>query len=218
MKLLLVEDDTQLGEALRFVLDANSYGVTWVRSGEDAQRFLTGEEFDLMLLDIVLPRMSGLELLAWTRASKMDLPIIMLTARDTVIDRIVGLDGGADDYLPKPFDMDELFSRCRALLRRKGGPKLSIWTIGALCIDTARRRVTLNQLEVSLSKREFDLLFRLAMSPGQVITRAQLARGSDAEDVFDSNAVDVHIYSLRKKLGGDLISTVRGIGYMLEAK
>jgi DNA-binding response OmpR family regulator len=217
MKLLLTEDDLQLGEALKAILVSHGYVVTWVRSAEDAQRFIESERFDLMLIDIVLPRMSGLDLLRWTRGRATESAVLMLTARDSVLDRVLGLDSGADDYLPKPFATDELLSRVRALLRRRSSQKSSIWQVGALTIDTARRRVTLNGAVVNLSQREYDLLWRLASNPGQVLTRRQLAIGSEAEyGVVDSNAVDVHVYSLRKKLGNDVIGTVRGVGYVLE--
>lgn len=216
MKLLLTEDDAQLGEALQAILVSNGYLVTWVRSAEDAQRFIQGEDFDLMLIDIVLPRMSGLDLLRWTRARSTQSAVMMLTARDSVLDRVLGLDSGADDYLPKPFATEELLSRIRALLRRRSAQKSSIWQVGALIIDTARRRVSIDSIAVNLSQREYDLLWRLASNPGQVLTRRQLASGSEAEYGVDSNAVDVHIYSLRKKLGNDVIGTVRGVGYVLE--
>jgi DNA-binding response OmpR family regulator len=216
LKLLLTEDDEQLGEALQAILGANGYAVTWVRFAEDAQRFLDSEQFDLLLIDIVLPRMSGLELLRWTRNRATESAVMMLTARDSVFDRVLGLDAGADDYLPKPFATDELLSRLRALLRRRSSQKSSIWQVGALVIDTARRRVTVDGIAVNLSQREYELLWRLASNPGQVLTRRQLASGSEAEYAIDSNAVDVHIYSLRKKLGNELIGTVRGVGYVLE--
>jgi len=216
MKLLLTEDDAQLGEALRAILVTNGYSVTWVRSAEDAQRFIQGENFDLLLIDIVLPRMSGLDLLRWTRELTTESAVMMLTARDAVFDRVLGLDAGADDYLPKPFATDELLSRIRALLRRRSSQKSSVWQIGPLTIETARRRVTIDGNVVNLSQREYELLWRLASNAGQVLTRRQLASGSDAEYGVDSNAVDVHIYSLRKKLGNDLIGTVRGVGYVLE--
>jgi DNA-binding response OmpR family regulator len=216
MKVLLVEDDVQVGQALQHVLSGHAYAVTWVRSAEDAKRFLSAEEFDMLLFDIVLPGESGLTLLSWARVQSIDSPILMLTARDGVTDRVVGLDSGADDYLAKPFALDELLSRMRALLRRRSPQKSAIWTVGDVAIDTARRQVSVRQQPIALSKREYDLLMKLATTPGKVITRVQLARGSDAEDVAESNAVDVHIYSLRKKLGVDKISTVRGIGYVLE--
>jgi DNA-binding response OmpR family regulator len=216
MKVLLVEDDAQVGQALQQVLSGHDYAATWVRTAEDAKRFLAAEEFDMLLFDIVLPGESGLALLTWARAQSIDSPILMLTARDGVTDRVMGLDSGADDYLAKPFALDELLSRMRALLRRRSPQKSAMWTVGDVAIDTARRQVSVRQQPVPLSKREYDLLLKLATTPGKVITRVQLARGSDAEDVAESNAVDVHIYSLRKKLGSDVISTVRGIGYVLE--
>jgi DNA-binding response OmpR family regulator len=217
MKLLLTEDDAQLGEALQGILVSNGYAVTWVRSAEDAQRFIQSEDFDLMLIDIVLPQMSGLDLLRWTRNRASDSTVIMLTARDSVLDRVLGLDSGADDYLPKPFATDELLSRIRALLRRRSSQKSSVWNVGRLTIDTARRRVTMDGSVVNLSQREYELLWRLASNPGRVLTRRQLASGSEAEYGSESNAIDVHVYSLRKKLGNDLIGTVRGVGYVLEA-
>lgn len=216
MKILLVEDDQQLGQALHSVLSVNGYAVTWVRSAEDAQRFISSEVFELLLLDIVLPGISGLELLEWVREIECESSVMMLTARDSISDRVAGLDGGADDYLPKPFAMEELLSRCRVLLRRKGHQKSAVWTIGKLRINTSSRQVTLADAPINVSPREFDLLLRLAMTPGQVLTRAQLAIGSNAENTMESNAVDVHIYSLRKKLGADVIGTVRGVGYILE--
>ena len=213
---LLTEDDAQLGEALQAILTAHGYVVTWVRSAEDAQRFIQSENFDLLLIDIVLPRMSGLDLLRWTRDRATESAIMMLTARDSVFDRVLGLDAGADDYLPKPFATDELLSRIRALLRRRSSQKSSVWQVGPLTIETARRRVTLDGITVNLSQREYELLWRLASNPGQVLTRRQLASGSEAEYGMESNAIDVHIYSLRKKLGNELIGTVRGVGYVLE--
>ncbi len=218
MKVLLVEDDIGLGEALHAVLKLNQYDSTWVRTAEDAQRFLGSEKFDLHLFDIVLPGMSGLELLKNCRENDVDGPIMMLTARDGVTDRVIGLDGGADDYLAKPFAVEELLSRSRALLRRHLPQKTALWRVGALSIDTARRQVKLADEVLSLSKREYELLILLAQSPGKVLTRAQLAQGSDTQELGGSNAIDVHIYSLRKHLGANLISTVRGVGYALEER
>jgi DNA-binding response OmpR family regulator len=216
MKVLLVEDDLQLGETLRDVLLDIQYEPTWVRSAEDAQRFLLAEAFDLVLLDVMLPRMSGFDLLKWMRQRPLVVPVIMLTARDAISDRVLGLDSGADDYLPKPFAMEELISRMRAQLRRSGDQRSTIWQIGELLIDSARRIVRVGNTEISLSRREFNILARLAVAAGRVLTRQQLARGSDVEDVQESNAVDVHVYSLRKKLGSDWICTIRGVGYVLD--
>ena len=216
MKLLLVEDDHQLGNALMGVLQEHQYAVTWVRTGEAAVRFLATEPFDIALLDIVLPGMSGLDLLTAIRGAGDGTPVIMLTARDSVLDRVTGLDQGADDYLAKPFSTDELLSRLRVLLRRRTSQLSSRWRVGGLEIDTARRKVHVEGVAVTLSPREYHLLLRLAASPGHVITRMQLARGGESHSVLDSNAVDVHICSLRKKLKGPVISTVRGVGYVLE--
>ncbi len=216
MKLLLIEDDGELGDALRGLLISNGYAVTWVRSAETAQDFLGSEPFDLLLIDIVLPRLSGLDLLRWVRGRNGEVPVLMLTARDSISDRVSGLDSGADDYLAKPFATEELLSRIRALLRRRSAQKASVWQVGALVIDTARRSVTLRGQPVAVSPREYELLLRMARRPGEVLTRRQLAIGSDAEYGADSNAVDVHIYSLRRKLGNDAIGTVRGVGYVLE--
>ena len=143
---------------------------------------------------------------------------VMLAAGWVAWANVIGLDGGADDYLAKPFAVEELLSRSRALLRRHLPQKTALWRVGALSIDTARRQVKLADEVLSLSKREYELLIMLAQSPGKVLTRAQLAQGSDAQDAGGSNAIDVHIYSLRKHLGANLISTVRGVGYALEER
>jgi DNA-binding response OmpR family regulator len=216
MKVLLVEDDVALGEALHEVLNANEFESTWVKTAEDAQRFLDDEVFDIHLFDIVLPGKCGLTLLKWCQSRGIHNPIMMLTARDGVTDRVIGLDSGADDYLGKPFAIEELLSRMRVLLRRQLQQKTAVWHFGALAIDTARHQVSLNQAVVALSKREYEILHKLAASPDRVLTRSQLAEGSDAADAADSNAVGVHIFSLRKKLEGVQIVTVRGVGYFLE--
>ena len=216
MNILLVEDDSPLGGSLQQVLRGAGYQTIWVRTAVDAKRFLKSETFDLLLLDIVLPDGSGLEILTWVRSRGLLTPTMMLTARDSVTDRVKGLDGGADDYLPKPFAVPELLSRARALLRRQGNQKSAIWQVGDLEIDTARRKVRLGCKYVTLSKREFDLLYTLAQEPGKVMTRAYLERTSVNGDDSDSNALDVHIHNLRKKLGSDRIETVRGVGFALE--
>lgn len=216
MKLLLTEDDRALGDALHATLTAETYAVTWVRAAEDAQRFIQCEHFDLVLIDIVLPGMSGIDLLRWLRSQHHHMPVMMLTARDAILDRVLGLDSGADDYLPKPFSTCELLSRIRALLRRRSAQTTALWRVGGLMIDTVRRRVSLDDVPVLLSQREYEILLRLAKNPGQVLTRRQLAVGSGAVDPKDSNAVDVHIHGLRRKLGASRITTVRGVGYTLE--
>jgi DNA-binding response OmpR family regulator len=216
MNTLLVEDDGPLGSSLQEVLTKAGYATTWVRCAEDAKRFLAAEEFGLAVLDIVLPGESGLELLAWMRGRHLGTPIVMLTARDSVSDRVRGLDGGADDYVPKPFAVEELLSRIRAVTRRIGPQRSAHWQIGKLAIDTAGRRVRMAERDITLSQREFDVLLVLASEPGKVFTRAQIERSVTAQGGGDSNAVDVHIHNLRKKLGSEAIATVRGIGYVLE--
>jgi DNA-binding response OmpR family regulator len=216
MKTLLVEDDTPLGSSLQEALSKAGYGTTWVRRAEDARRFLATEAFDLVLLDIVLPGESGFDLLAWIRERELNTPVLMLTARDSISDRVRGLDGGADDYLPKPFVVEELLSRMRAVMRRLGPQRSAQWRIGKLLIDTAGRRVSLGERDIALSQREFDVLLILASEPGKVFTRLQIEQSSATRGIVDSNAVDVHIHNLRRKLGSELIGTVRGVGYVLE--
>jgi DNA-binding response OmpR family regulator len=216
MNLLLVEDDLPLGSSLQQLLCGAGYPTVWVRTAADAKRFLESETFNLVLLDIVLPDQSGLMVLQWMRARNLLTPTMMLTARDSVNDRVNGLDGGADDYLPKPFAVPELLSRVRALLRREGNQKSAMWQIGIIEIDTVRRRVSVDGAEIALSKREFDLLCALAQEPGKVMTRAHLERTAPNGNDAESNALDVHIHNLRKKLGAARIETVRGVGYALE--
>ena len=218
MKTLLVEDDAPLGSSLQEALTKGGYATTWVQRASDARRFLQAEEFGLALLDIVLPGESGLELLAWMRRERLPTPVILLTARDAVLDRVRGLDAGGDDYLPKPFAVEELFSRIRAVTRRAGQQRSAEWRIGSLTIDTAARRVGRHEHDIPLSQREFDILLVLASEPGKVFTRSQIERASRIRDSGDSNALDVHIHNLRKKLGSECIETVRGVGYLLEEK
>jgi DNA-binding response OmpR family regulator len=216
MRILLVEDDVPLGSSLQQALIRAGYDTTWVRRVEDARRFLGAEQFAVALLDIMLPDGSGLELLAWLRGAGHTLPVLMLTARDSVTDRIKGLDGGADDYLAKPFSVEELLSRIRAVTRRLVPHRSAAWQVGPLSIDTVRRRVFGTGGEVALSQREYDILLTLASHPGKVFTRAQIDMATTAVRANESNSIDVHIHNLRRKLGGDLIGTVRGVGYVLE--
>ncbi|UDF35658.1 UNVERIFIED_ORG: response regulator transcription factor [Shinella sp. XGS7] len=217
--ILLLEDDLPLGQSLQRVLGMAGHKVLWLRTSADARRFLADEsqDFALLLLDIMLPDGTGLELLAWWRQQGRKTPVMMITARDSVEERVEGLDCGADDYLGKPFAMEELLSRVRALLRRHSGQASNTWQLGALAIDTARRRVLLEGQEISLSAREYDILLSLAAEPGRVMTREQIERALSGSELLDSNAIDVHVYKLRKKLGNDWIATVRGVGYALEA-
>jgi DNA-binding response OmpR family regulator len=218
MTLFLLEDDLPLGSSLQQVLREAGYPTVWVRTAADAKRFLSSEGFDLLLLDIVLPDGSGLDVLYWARSKAILTATMMLTARDSVSDRVNGLDGGADDYLPKPFAVPELLSRVRALLRRQGSQRSAVWQLGRIEVDTAKRRVRLDGNDIVLSRREFDLLCVLAQDPGKVITRAQLEKSSAVGDETDSNALDVHVHNLRRKLGATAIETVRGVGYALDIK
>jgi DNA-binding response OmpR family regulator len=217
MKILLVEDDAPLGRSLLRVLTDQGHAAVWLRELKVARQHIAGDAFDLMLLDVVLPDGSGLDLLREIRTRGDSTPIMMLTARDTVTDRVLGLDGGADDYLPKPFAVDEMLSRIRALQRRVHGRLSATWEVGDLSINTARRRVCLRGGEVLLSAREYDILAALAAEPGKVMTRRDIERGSQLLETAESNSLDVHIYNLRKKLGAHRIGTVRGVGYVLEA-
>jgi DNA-binding response OmpR family regulator len=216
MTLLLVEDDLPLGGSLQHVLSAAGHPTVWLRGGEAAQQRLLAEPFDIVLLDIVLPGISGLDVLRWMRARGLATPVLMLTTRDSVGDRVVGLDGGADDYLPKPFAVEELLSRVRALSRRHQQQLTAVWRVGAVEIDTARRRVLASGTEVPMPAREFDILMALVGSAGKVMTRPQIEKAASLTPSAESNVLDVHIYNLRKKLGNDFIATVRGVGYVLD--
>lgn len=217
MKILLVEDDVPLGQSLSRVLSSQGNAVVWLRLASEAQHHLQASTFDMVLLDIVLPDGSGLDLLSTIRGRGQSVPVMMLTARDGVSDRVAGLDGGADDYLAKPFAMEELLSRIRVLQRRSRTQLSAHWQIGNLSIDTARRVVQVDKKTVFLSAREYDILLSLAVDPGKVMTRAQIERSWVLIGQKDSNILDVHIHNLRKKLGSARISTVRGVGYALEA-
>lgn len=220
MRLLLLEDDLQLGKALQTALTQSEFQSIWVRRVLDAKAMLAAEPFAAALLDIGLPDGSGLDVLAWLRASdapRNSMPVIMLTARDAVDDRVRGLDAGADDYLPKPFAIPELLSRIRALTRRSAGFVEQVWRIGKLSIEPARQRVLLDNALLDLPLREYTLLIELARSAGRFVTRSQLEQvvfNSDAN--IESNALEVHIHHLRKKLGAERIKTIRGVGYLLE--
>lgn len=216
MKILLVEDDLPLGQSLLRVLSNQGYAVIWLRLASEAQQYIQVEKFDTILLDIVLPDGSGLEILKTIRSRGDPVPVMMLTTRDAILDRVGGLDAGADDYLPKPFAIEELLSRVRVLLRRSRNQLTSAWRVGELSIDTSRRRVLIADDDVVLSAREYDILVTLAADPGKVMTRSQIERALILADGDDSNTIDVHIYNLRKKLGASRITTVRGVGYALE--
>jgi len=218
MRLLLVEDDPMIGESMQEGLRGASYAVDWVRDGHDAELALAGVDYDLLLLDLGLPRMEGLQLLRRYRGRGGDAPILIVTARDSTAARVEGLDAGADDYLIKPFDLDELQARIRALLRRRVARTQSVVTHAGLTVDLATHEASFNGQPLRLSAREFSVLRALLDSPGAIVSKPQLEEklyGWGEE--IESNAVDVYIHHLRKKLGADFIRNVRGVGYKLAA-
>ena len=214
MRLLLVEDDTMIGEAIRSGLKREGFAVDWVHDGESASQVLRSEEFDLLLLDLGLPRKSGLEVLTALRARGLEIPVLIITARDAVSDRVQGLDAGADDYLVKPFDLDELAARIRALLRRKSGRTAPAIEHLGVTLNPATHAVTREGREITLSPKEFALLQLLMERPGTILSRARLEeRLYGWGEEVESNAIEVHIHGLRRKLGADYILNVRGVGY-----
>jgi two-component system response regulator QseB len=216
VRLLLVEDDTMIGEGLRKGLRQDGFSVDWVTDGDMAQAALNCGSYDLLLLDFGLPKKPGLELLRNLRRKNNAIPVLVITARDAVADRVLGLDAGADDYLVKPFDFEELEARIRALLRRRSGRVDSTMRHGDITLNPATHEVLLKGTPVTLSGREFSLLHALLDRPGAVLSRARLEEklyGWDQE--IESNAIEVHIHALRKKLGASLIRNVRGVGYMV---
>ena len=226
MRLLLVEDDRMIGESLRAALRLEGYAVDWVRDVAAAQAALGSERFDLVLLDLGLPPggrsgapatgVDGMTVLRTLRARGDATPVIVLTARDQRGDRVAGLDAGADDYLVKPFDLDELNARIRAVLRRHGGRAESSLRCGSVSLDQTTRQVSRDGVPVSLSAREFAVLEALMIRPGALLSRAQLEdRLYGWGEEIESNAVSVYVHQLRRKLGADFIRTVRGVGYFV---
>ena len=219
MHILLVEDDTLLGEGIKTGMVQDGYAVDWIMNGCDADRVLRHESFDLLVLDLKLPGLSGLGVLKALRSRKSSMPVLILTACDTVEERIAGLDGGADDYLTKPFKFDELTARLRALLRRTADRSSPTIVNGELTIDPASHHVLLEGEVTEVSPREYAILEILANNAGRVLPRSRIEKsiygwGGDV----GSNTLEVHIHNLRKKLGSDWIRTIRGIGYMMEKR
>lgn len=211
---MLVEDDAMIAEAIRAGLRRDGFTVDWLRDGETAEHVLKTESFDVLLLDLGLPRKSGLAVLSGLRSRGDGLPVIILTARDAVSDRVQGLDAGADDYLVKPFDLDELAARIRALLRRKSGHAAPAIEHLGVTLDPATHGVRRGAQQISLSPKEFALLQLLMERPGTIHSRARIEeRLYGWGEEIESNTVEVHVHALRRKLGPDFILTVRGVGY-----
>ncbi len=217
MRVLLVEDDELLGDGLRTGLIQAGYTVDWTKNGLAADQALQNEKFELVILDLTLPKIDGISLLQKVRARGDTTPVLILTARESIEERVRGLDSGADDYLTKPFDLDEVCARLRALQRRFASRALPLLIHGALALDPASHLVTLNNENITLPRREFALLHILLENEGRVLSREHLTQSlyGWGEEV-DSNALEVHIHNLRKKFGQTFIRTIRGIGYMIE--
>ena len=226
MRLLLVEDDRMIGESLRATLRQEGHAVDWVRDSSAAQATLGSERFDLVLLDLGLPPVAdaapggegGLGVLRWLRGRQDNTPVIVLTARDGLGDRVKGLDAGADDYLVKPFEPDELNARMRAVMRRHGGRAQPLLSHRGVTLDPATRQVTQDGQPVLLSAREFAVLEALMARPGALLSRAQLEdKLYGWGEEIESNAVSVYIHQLRRKLGAEFIQNMRGVGYFVPA-
>lgn len=216
MRLLLVEDDLMIGESVLDLLRAEDYAVDWVKDGEMADTALDSQTYDLVLLDLGLPRRDGLAVLRRLRARKDRTPVLIATARDALAQRVEGLDMGADDYIVKPYELDELLARIRALIRRAAGRAEPVYEHLGVSIDPVTREVMVNGQPVVLLAREWAVLQLLLARPGMVLSRKQLEeRLYSWKDEVSSNAVEVYIHGLRKKLGMGLIQNVRGIGYMV---
>lgn len=216
MRVLLVEDDELLGDGVQAGLSQAGFRVDWVKDGIAADLALKTGDYGAAVLDLGLPRLSGLELLQRVRAAGNKVPVLILTARDAVEDRIKGLDGGADDYVVKPFDLYELAARLRALIRRSRGEAAPLLRVGEVELDPAARRAVFRSKPLELPTREFALLHELMLNAGRVLSREQLGERLYAwGEEIESNAIDVHIHHLRRKLAPEIIRTVRGVGYLM---
>ena len=218
MRLLLVEDDNMLGSSLKKALEKHAYGVDWVQDGESALSSIEDSPFAAVLLDVNLPKLSGIEVLKALRAKKNKIPVLMLTARDTAMQKVEGLDSGADDYLVKPFDLEELLARLRALIRRSEGRVEPILRCGLVELDVAAQLVRKAGANVMMTAKEFRILKLLMERAGKFVTKPDIEYSLySADEAAESNTVEVAIYNLRKKLGSDFIQTIRGVGYMVGA-
>lgn len=217
MRILLVEDDLILGDGIKAGLEQDGYAVEWAQDGISAERFANAMPFDAVVLDIGLPKQDGITTLTHMRKNNINTPVLLLTARDTIQDRITGLDSGADDYLIKPFDLDELCARLRALMRRHSGRASPEIRYRDIILDPASHTVMQQDKTVDITAREFSILQALLENSGRVLSRGQLEESLyNWDENPDSNAVEVHIHKLRKKLGKDIINTVRGVGYIVK--
>jgi DNA-binding response OmpR family regulator len=214
MRVLLVEDDRMIGESLRTALRRSGYAVDWVRDGRAADETLATERFELVLLDLGLPQRDGVEVLRALRTRGDRTPVIVVTARDSLESRVQGLDAGADDYIVKPFELDEMLARMRAVVRRQAGRAEPAIKVGAVELEPATREVRRDGVALALSAREYAVLEALMMRPGAILSRAQLEdRLYGWGEELESNAISVYVHQLRRKLGEGFIHTVRGVGY-----
>ena len=217
MRVLLVEDDSMIGEAVCVALKDAAYAVDWVKDGDAAGSALKSDEYQTVLLDLGLPKCDGLDILKNLRKAGNKIPVIILTARDGLEERVKGLDSGADDYIVKPFNVEELLARLRAVIRRQGGQAAPLLTNGSVNLDPATHKATCGNVTAILSAREFAVLQAFMLYPGRILSRTSLEEqiyGWDEE--VESNAIDFLIHNLRKKLGADVIKNVRGAGWMVE--
>ncbi|MCC8400588.1 response regulator [Paraburkholderia sp. MMS20-SJTN17] len=216
MRILLVEDAALIGSGLQEGLRRKGFAADWIQSGDAAALALRTTPYGLVLLDLGLPGEDGLTLLARLRQRNDDTPVIIITARDAVADRVAGLDGGADDYMVKPFALDELLARMRVVRRREGGRSRTTLQVGPLRLDPAQHRAWLREAEVLMTTREFALLHELMHDPEVVVSREQLEeRLYGWNEEVESNTIQVHIHNLRRKLGAQAIRTIRGVGYQM---